>query len=510
MKKTLCTFGLIALFAITAAGQYSISDKLRTNVAGPNRLILIEDTNAPAGSRWNAISVSSLHSNMTLYGSTFADGALDVSGLFSGAEGYFANYLRAAAFRSADDTEGASGTVGAWEFKNGLATAIGSLSGGSATNAIGTAYSNGTARVTSATGLDFRNGTDIVTIVESNATTTARVTPTVTGTTGSGGIARSNAPSLFRPVLVQPTLAGIASGSLLMVNGATNATNVTLGPGLSLAGTTLSVSGGSVGTTNTVFWTEETAGPVSGFILITNNDASANQVVMSDSSTAGANSLLMTHGDGATLEFRGGTNGYGFYRNSQLKLSYDARSNHWNFSTDILASNVTIRGPDNYFTGLTTMGGQALLAVNAAGKLGKSAFGQTFKSAETNSALATNLVGTTHLSASAVLILNADVGHDWTITNRIAATTSVVVTNAWDGQTIAATLLGEASGGTARNVTVIPTLGHLIANLDDTNTAPATSYTFSLPAGNGVEISDEVRRLNGTNFHKVITRHFKF
>jgi hypothetical protein len=131
------------------------------------------------------------------------------------------------------------------------------------------------------------------------------------------------------------------------------------------------------------------------------------------------------------------------------------------------------------------------------------------KAAPTNNVMVTNLLGTVHVAASAVIVFDANQAHDWNVTNRISAATTIVITNTADGQTINWRMLGEASGGSSRVVTIIPHLGQLIADEDDFSVALATSTSLTLTNGNGLEGSWSVRRQNGTNTAGKVTRQHK-
>jgi hypothetical protein len=109
-----------------------------------------------------------------------------------------------------------------------------------------------------------------------------------------------------------------------------------------------------------------------------------------------------------------------------------------------------------------------------------------------------------------VTVLDANHGNQFSITSRVAAATSVILTNTAEGQDIEFTILGEASGGSSRVITVIPQLGQLVANLDTFGTALATSFSFTLTNGNAAEVSTRIRKLNGTNIASVVSRQFSF
>jgi hypothetical protein len=130
--------------------------------------------------------------------------------------------------------------------------------------------------------------------------------------------------------------------------------------------------------------------------------------------------------------------------------------------------------------------------------------------APTNSVPITNLLGLVHLSSASVLAIDANQSHHWSVTNPVAAPTSLVITNTADGQELSIYVKGEVSGGTSRVITLIPHTGQLIVDEDDFSVAPATSSSFTLTNGNTAEIRIAVRRLNGTNTLGKVHRQFKF
>lgn len=127
-----------------------------------------------------------------------------------------------------------------------------------------------------------------------------------------------------------------------------------------------------------------------------------------------------------------------------------------------------------------------------------------------SSVMITNLLGLRHVSASTPLAIDANSAHNWSITNRISAATTLVITNTADGQDIQIRILGEISGGTSRVVTIVPELGHLVVNEDVFGTALATSATFTLTNGNMAEVWLACRKLNGTNTLGVVHRQASF
>lgn len=130
--------------------------------------------------------------------------------------------------------------------------------------------------------------------------------------------------------------------------------------------------------------------------------------------------------------------------------------------------------------------------------------------AAASSAAVTNLTGIIHKSSASTVELDANASARFSVTNRITGNTTLVFTNTSDGQEISVTVLGEASGGSARTLTLIPQSGHLVGDLDTFGTALATSSTLTLTNGNAVEISWKISRLNGTNVAAKVSRQFAF
>jgi hypothetical protein len=167
--------------------------------------------------------------------------------------------------------------------------------------------------------------------------------------------------------------------------------------------------------------------------------------------------------------------------------------------------NVTQTGTNTAAVFVTTGAGAGVIELLATNGIGAS-----FKAAISNSVAVTNIVGLLHKAAAATLVLDANHGNQFSITSRVAAATSVILTNTAEGQDIEFTILGEASGGSSRVITVIPQSGQLVANLDTFGTALATSFSFTLTNGNAAEVSTRIRKLNGTNIASVVSRQFSF
>lgn len=132
------------------------------------------------------------------------------------------------------------------------------------------------------------------------------------------------------------------------------------------------------------------------------------------------------------------------------------------------------------------------------------------KAGASNSVLVTNIVGLVHRSAASVMALDWNLCQDLSVTNRIAAATTIVNTNTADGQTSCISIIGEAASGTDRVVTIIPMLGDLIVDGNNFATAPALSYSFTLTNGYMAEIWQRTRRLLGTNTMDIALRLKKY
>jgi hypothetical protein len=127
-----------------------------------------------------------------------------------------------------------------------------------------------------------------------------------------------------------------------------------------------------------------------------------------------------------------------------------------------------------------------------------------------NAVLVTNIVGKVNLAAAAVLFCDMNVAQRYVVTNRLSAATTVVVTNGADGQEFSLIVLGEASGGTDRVLTIVPHLGQLVADLDTFGTALAASTAQTVTNANMLELSGAINRVNGTNIFGKISRQARF
>lgn len=133
-------------------------------------------------------------------------------------------------------------------------------------------------------------------------------------------------------------------------------------------------------------------------------------------------------------------------------------------------------------------------------------FSHVVQAATRMSRSSTNIPGVFEAAAASVLELNTRQQHRLTVTNRMAASTTLVVTNSVPGEEYSVVLIGAVAGGTDYTCTYVPHTGQLARNLDGTNNAPATSISISVPAGSSVEINSATRFGVGTNWHDVVTR----
>ena len=134
----------------------------------------------------------------------------------------------------------------------------------------------------------------------------------------------------------------------------------------------------------------------------------------------------------------------------------------------------------------------------------------SIKAANSN-AIGNNIIlGTIHQVASGSLTWDASLATEWNVTNRIGAAVTITLNSATAGQKIIGVLIGEASGGSSRTVTLNPPSGHLVANLDVFATVLGTSFATTLTNGNGIRIEDQVFLMNGTNVHQIRSWQYKF
>lgn len=167
---------------------------------------------------------------------------------------------------------------------------------------------------------------------------------------------------------------------------------------------------------------------------------------------------------------------------------------------------------------LTTGSGPLVLQTNATvntptitGYAALSGSGSTvYQRVGTNNVTLTNTLGLVHVVSGSVVTFDCNQSKDFSVTNRLTAATTLIVTNSANGQELSAFALGEIAGGTSRVLTIIPDLGHLVFDEDTFGTALATSKAVTVTNGNAIEIRDSVRKLNGTNIHAIVTRQGAF
>lgn len=396
--KTFLTLLLLCAAVITARAATTITSTnfaLRTNVITDSDYMLAENTNRASHMRTVVAPVSNLFSNRTLRGDTqFKVGETNTvkirslhqswSLVDSFTDDVFFQWdkaansilltspvdatvsLKASDYLSADGTSGASGTSGSLVVKNGLVVAVGATAtGGTATNAIGIVQDDG-ATVTAVTeSLNFLDGPLIVTTVRTNATRQASVSNSLASTTGTGaGVVLSNAPTIHNPTNVDPTfvdgtnrvrldLGEPVAGQLIVFHSPGVATNATI------SGGTATVDGG----TNVLIWTR------SGGRGITVSNAENFNPASIEINALNSTADLYLNGSGTNQTLlRGGSGGYTLLIDGKTILRANSHSNV------VVVPNLFV-DTNLYAKGLPTIGGQNLLAVNAAGLVGKSTFG---------------------------------------------------------------------------------------------------------------------------------------
>ena len=115
----------------------------------------------------------------------------------------------------------------------------------------------------------------------------------------------------------------------------------------------------------------------------------------------------------------------------------------------------------------------------------------------------TNVLGLTHIAQASVMTANANDGQRWTVTNRLAQTSTLVWTNVAEGQRLHLTLRGAASGGSDYYLTNIFPTGLLVLDSNSTNTAAALSRVLFVQDGTKAELDVVIDRYDGTNFANV-------
>jgi hypothetical protein len=96
------------------------------------------------------------------------------------------------------------------------------------------------------------------------------------------------------------------------------------------------------------------------------------------------------------------------------------------------------------------------------------------------------------------------------ITNRVTGNLSLVLTNPVSSRQLRINVIGEASGGTDRTVTLIPNTGSFVLNMGTFAQSKTNSFVFTLTNKNFAEITVETARLNGTNLWKTSVNQASF
>lgn len=300
--------------------------------------------------------------------------------------------------------------------------------------------------------------------------------------------------------------------------------------------TLIQTNGTTLGSVGTINWTTGVTGSISGSVATLGISASGGGGGSATNAVALTNGLVY---DSLTISNQYGTTGsalhfkdrlgnfiftwladsedfdleIGLFNQYAQVYNIEVHTNNWlKFNGNVITNNATVYNLSN----VITLGTSSVVGVPGEARA-EIAFSDTngtqvavFQGPATNSVVVTNQISRLHLASASVLTLNCNYSHAYTVTSRVSAATSVVITNSAEGQNIKASLIGEASGGTDRVITFIPNTGQLAANLDVFGTALATSYSFTLTNGNAVEVDDLVERQNGTNIHKFVSRQYKF
>lgn len=335
-----------------------------------------------------------------------------------------------------------------------------------------------------------------------NATGGAGGSVFITGATGGSGSLATN------------SITGGAGGGIVAQAGAGGTSSFATTQAVSGAGGSFTIIGGS-SSAPSGGWSRKTSdgGAVAisaggaGDSVRTNSGAGGN-VTINAGSSGDVTTAPGDPGAAGYVEILGGRGGSGGTNanGGALYLSGGTGAITGPIIIGVTASG-TVRGGS---VGISTNNPRAKLHVAGDVALTGAAQPVYFATTATNNVLQTNWLGIVQAAAASVLEAAFNQFSELVVTQRISAATTITLTNGSPAYaSMSITVLGEASGGSSRNVTLVANTGQLIANLD-VATALATSYTFALPAGNGVEISDEIRQLNGTNVHKIITRQFTF
>lgn len=97
----------------------------------------------------------------------------------------------------------------------------------------------------------------------------------------------------------------------------------------------------------------------------------------------------------------------------------------------------------------------------------------------------------------------------WNITNRVTGNLSLILTNPVSSRHLKINVIGEATSGTDRTVTLIPHTGSFVVNRENT-TARTNSYQFTLQDGYAANIELDTTRLSGTNLWLVTVNEYAY
>lgn len=189
----------------------------------------------------------------------------------------------------------------------------------------------------------------------------------------------------------------------------------------------------------------------------------------------------------------------------------------FNTGTNMVASGLNIDNATNV-SGAQTMhvvGGLSAGSLQSSNAIGPASllrlyetngtFSHTIQGATQMSRSSSNIVGVFETASASVLVLNTRQQQWLDETNRMAANTTLVITNSVPGDECSVTLLGAVAGGTDYTCTLVVNTGQLIINQDGTNNAVALSMSIPVPAGSGVEINTRTKFALGTNWVGVLT-----
>ena len=164
-----------------------------------------------------------------------------------------------------------------------------------------------------------------------------------------------------------------------------------------------------------------------------------------------------------------------------------------------------IKPTDATFTGTVSAAGFTLTGTGAGADTftATNSRGVVNRVAKDPSVWVTNVLGRTHIAQASVMTANANDGQRWTVTNRLAQTSTLVWTNVAEGQRLHLTLRGAASGGSDYYLTNIFPTGLLVLDSNSTNTAAALSRVLFVQDGTKAELDVVIDRYDGTNFANV-------